>query len=176
MNIIEALRACQSGAFVRPCCWRAVNPERWVQAITTPSRAEPCFFAEHGTMEEIPHALRLSLPSEFFGAWEVVTLDADRWIVEQHPTSAARAATEGMTMTTCPECHHRPSGRFDAAGGECYCKCHDVADAAPYLLAALKAVLPYANTSGIESTEDYSKFYKALDAARTAVARAEAVS
>ncbi len=38
----------------------------------------------------------------------------------------------------CPQCHHTPSSRFGDHGQECYCQCHDVADAAPELLAALK--------------------------------------
>ena len=39
----------------------------------------------------------------------------------------------------CPECHHRPSMR-DGDPAYCYCACHDVADAAPDLLAALDAL------------------------------------
>ena len=34
----------------------------------------------------------------------------------------------------CKECHHLPSCRFDAHGVQCYCECHDVADAGPDLL------------------------------------------
>jgi len=30
----------------------------------------------------------------------------------------------------CKECHHQPSGRFDTAGMQCFCQCHDLADAA----------------------------------------------
>jgi hypothetical protein len=44
-----------------------------------------------------------------------------------------------MTTTLCPSCHHRPAERFSAGFGACcHCKCHDVADAAPELLAACK--------------------------------------
>ncbi len=39
---------------------------------------------------------------------------------------------------TCKECHHMPSGRFDADGMQCFCRCHDLADMAPQLFAALK--------------------------------------
>ena len=43
-------------------------------------------------------------------------------------------------MPFCPECHHYPSERFEECRPErCYCKCHDVADAAPDLFAACKA-------------------------------------
>lgn len=41
----------------------------------------------------------------------------------------------------CQECHCRPSCRYDCDGRPCFCKCHDVADAAPELLAACKMVL-----------------------------------
>ncbi len=41
--------------------------------------------------------------------------------------------------TLCAECKHWPSVRHDCYQDEiCSCKCHDVADAAPALLAALK--------------------------------------
>ncbi len=41
----------------------------------------------------------------------------------------------------CKECHHSPSGRFDLNSWECYCKCHDIADAAPELLAACEQMI-----------------------------------
>ncbi len=34
----------------------------------------------------------------------------------------------------CPECHHRPSGRFDGDGRQCYCTCHDAADTLPAII------------------------------------------
>ncbi len=43
-------------------------------------------------------------------------------------------------MTTCMECHHAPSGRY-TAGLQCYCPCHDVADASPKLLKACRIAL-----------------------------------
>lgn len=43
-------------------------------------------------------------------------------------------------MKDCKECHHRPSCRFDMNGWECHCECHNVADAAPDMLAALKII------------------------------------
>ncbi len=82
MTIIEALGLCQSGHLVRPVCWRTRNAGHWIEAIPTPARGEGCFFAEHGTMEEIPHALRLCHPSEFLGDWETVELDDERRIKE----------------------------------------------------------------------------------------------
>lgn len=42
---------------------------------------------------------------------------------------------------TCNECHHVPSGRWTDEGRTCYCKCHDVADAAQELLASCKEAL-----------------------------------
>lgn len=39
----------------------------------------------------------------------------------------------------CPECHHRPSMR-DGDPAYCHCKCHDVADAAPDLLAVVQVI------------------------------------
>lgn len=42
-------------------------------------------------------------------------------------------------MKYCRECNHTPSCRFDCHGWQCYCKCHDVADAAPALLEACRA-------------------------------------
>ncbi len=79
MTIIEALKLCQTGAKVRPVCWRKVNPQHWVEYVrmeTPPSGA----FAEGGTTEEIRHALRLSFPAEFLGEREVVELDDQRRI------------------------------------------------------------------------------------------------
>ncbi len=72
MNIIEALGLCKSGHKVRPVCWRTLNAGHWVESIPTPCHSEPCVFVEAGTLEEMPHALRLSLPPEFLGDWEVV--------------------------------------------------------------------------------------------------------
>ncbi len=82
MNIIEALGLCQSGHLVRPVCWRTLNTGHWIEAIPTPTCGEACFFAEHGTMEEIPHSLRLARAREFFGEWETVELDDQRRIKE----------------------------------------------------------------------------------------------
>jgi hypothetical protein len=53
--------------------------------------------------------------------------------------------------SVCPECHHRPSDRndpgdFSGPALECFCKCHDVADAAPELLAACRAALGRLNS------------------------------
>jgi hypothetical protein len=46
-------------------------------------------------------------------------------------------------MNICRDCHHRPSGRTQEYGADCYCPCHDVADVAPDLLAACEAALRY---------------------------------
>jgi hypothetical protein len=73
MNLIEALTLCrETGARVRPVCWRTLNPNHWVERIVTPAHSEPCIFVEKGEREEIPHALRLQFPSEFLGKWEEV--------------------------------------------------------------------------------------------------------
>ncbi len=45
-----------------------------------------------------------------------------------------------MKVEHCEICHHKPSRRMDAELRRCDCKCHDVADAAPQLLAACKEV------------------------------------
>ncbi len=82
MNLIEALGLCQSGHRVRPVCWRTLNPGHWIESWPTPSHKDPCIFAEHGTMQEMPHALRLQFPPEFLGEWETVELDDFRRIKE----------------------------------------------------------------------------------------------
>lgn len=46
-------------------------------------------------------------------------------------------------MKICPECHHRPSGRIAEYGAACQCHCHDIADAAPELLAACKEAMEF---------------------------------
>jgi hypothetical protein len=47
------------------------------------------------------------------------------------------------SVRVCPDCHHPPSRRFDPENycAQCFCACHDAADAAPALLAACKAML-----------------------------------
>ncbi len=73
MTIIEALTRCRDeGIRVRPVCWRTLNSRHWVESVDTPSAPPWCFFVEHGEMEEIPHALRLSAEAEFLGTWEEV--------------------------------------------------------------------------------------------------------
>lgn len=44
----------------------------------------------------------------------------------------------------CPDCHHSPSCRFNAAGQQCYCTCHDIADDAPELLFMLTTIVAQA--------------------------------
>lgn len=41
----------------------------------------------------------------------------------------------------CAECHHLPSDRTADYGATCFCRCHDLADAAPALYEAAKAAL-----------------------------------
>lgn len=66
MNIIQALILCQDdGHRVRPVCWRKINPDHWLIF-------RGGLFVEHGEWEEMPHALRLTLPAEFLGEWEIV--------------------------------------------------------------------------------------------------------
>lgn len=67
--MLEALRLCQGGWKVRPVCWRATNPDHWLQFVDTKDGG---FFVEFGKHEEIPHALRLSRKAEFLGEWEIV--------------------------------------------------------------------------------------------------------
>ncbi len=73
--------------------------------------------------------------------------------------------------TLCPECHHRPSGRGTNSEGyfaACYCKCHDVADAAPQLLAACKSLLEICRKSDWVNMESLD-----VTAARAAIRLAE---
>ncbi len=53
-------------------------------------------------------------------------------------------------MRICDECHHFPSGRVAEYGACCSCKCHDVADAAPDLLAACEAAKKYLEPDLVE--------------------------
>lgn len=65
MTIIEAISLCMSGHKVRPLTWRTLNPDHWIEY-------RQHIFVECGTMEEIPHALRLMHPDEFLGEWETM--------------------------------------------------------------------------------------------------------
>lgn len=49
------------------------------------------------------------------------------------------------TRRLCSDCHHTPSRRIADHGAECCCRCHDVADAAPQMLAACEAVIAESN-------------------------------
>lgn len=80
----------------------------------------------------------------------------------------------------CPECHHYPSGRTVEGQGHCFCKCHDVADAAPNLLAACKAadeffemfaICPIPNAEHAMELTALAKHAK--QAVRAAIAEAE---
>jgi len=72
----------------------------------------------------------------------------------------------------CPECHHMPSGRFDAAGMQCYCRCHDVADAAPELLGACKALIESHGMHGPCNRNGCPSCRKAFDRGIRAIADA----
>jgi len=73
MTILEALTACKAGTKVRPVCWANLNPYHWVEARPrTGCPGQYTIFVEVGTMEEMPHALRLQHESEFLGEWEVM--------------------------------------------------------------------------------------------------------
>jgi hypothetical protein len=66
----------------------------------------------------------------------------------------------------CGECHHVPSGRWSGDyGAECYCNCHDVADAAPALLIACRAAFEVLVAAGVICGE--------LDQLKAAIAEAE---
>lgn len=43
----------------------------------------------------------------------------------------------------CTDCHHYPSERAADYGAHCQCRCHDIADASPKILAALKRAVPW---------------------------------
>lgn len=71
-------------------------------------------------------------------------------------------------MSECKSCHHQPSGRFDQNGWQCYCKCHDVADAAPDLLEALEELLTVIQSDKFMTVK--------VDAAYAAIAKAKGKS
>jgi hypothetical protein len=52
----------------------------------------------------------------------------------------------------CSDCHHTPSGRFSGTyAAQCYCPCHDVADAGLELLAACEqAIIALAPRDGTD--------------------------
>jgi hypothetical protein len=74
-----------------------------------------------------------------------MTKPKDEVLIRWQSTGAVYYAASGCleavataaTPKQCPDCHHSPSRRIADHGAECQCKCHDVADAAPELLAAL---------------------------------------
>ncbi len=75
-------------------------------------------------------------------------------------------------MPVCKDCNHVPSGRFDANGGQCKCTCHDVADLAPEMLAALEAVSNSASSYG--EGDAWPEIRRAaLAQARAAISRAK---
>ncbi len=74
MNIIEALTRCKSGSRVRPVVWGEINLHHWVESrrYDTTDPGTHTIFCECGSIEEIPHALRLNRDDEFLGPWEVL--------------------------------------------------------------------------------------------------------
>lgn len=72
LGITEALELCRQGKRVRPVCWRDEAMSRWVEARPWQGVAGGVIFVEGGEMQEMPHALRLQCPAEFFGEWEVL--------------------------------------------------------------------------------------------------------
>lgn len=55
----------------------------------------------------------------------------------------------------CPDCHHRPSMRTGDPA-YCYCRCHDIADAAPDLLKACRQMVIEAGRDGsLRDVEGY---------------------
>lgn len=83
-------------------------------------------------------------------------------------------------MPICQECHHNPSGRFNADGEQCYCTCHNVADAAPELLAALEESLAlninWSETAEADDLDYYSEYRAVIKQARAAIAKAKGQS
>lgn len=74
----------------------------------------------------------------------------------------------------CPECHHTPSCRVAEYGAECQCQCHDVADASPDLLAALKDLISSRPTK--EPPKEFAvahRNWEKFQRARAAIAKAE---
>lgn len=77
-----------------------------------------------------------------------------------------------MNKPVCQNCHHWPSMRFRENGYECYCKCHDVADAAPALVNILErltaAYIGLAKAHGNVDCENWTE----IAAAKEAIANA----
>lgn len=69
---------------------------------------------------------------------------------------------------TCRNCGHTPSCRFDLHGWQCYCKCHDVADAAPDLLEACHLALGRPMIDDDKAAYDYT-----MQVIRNAIAKAK---
>lgn len=70
----------------------------------------------------------------------------------------------------CKDCHHMPSRRNAEYGAACQCKCHDVADAAPDLLAACEEMAEIISEG---MTADYDSMTESLGRARAAIAKAK---
>lgn len=62
-------------------------------------------------------------------------------------------------MSVCKECHHRPSERCSQAengySAECYCQCHDVADASPDLLEVCESIAHAVNMQIEEGNDEW---------------------
>lgn len=65
----------------------------------------------------------------------------------------------------CQECHHTGSCRFNAAGVQCYCHCHDIADAAPELLTACQSALGMIDKHRLMGGEIMAKIRSAISQA-----------
>lgn len=73
---------------------------------------------------------------------------------------------------TCRDCHHTPSGRIAEYGAACYCKCHDIADAAPDLLAALESLLAVF-VEAVQLPDPFLEAAQAEHKARAAITKAK---
>ena len=72
----------------------------------------------------------------------------------------------------CSECHHRPTGRFDAYGMQCYCDCHDKADRAAGLFEEAIAALRHLNKLVDELTDSNATCF-AIGPAKLAIAQSK---
>ena len=82
-----------------------------------------------------------------------------------------------VAVTPCENCHHRPSH-----GNQCYCICHDKADAAPDLYEALDALLSVIRVrnlatpldkNGVVGVDALTYADTVLSVARAALAKAD---
>lgn len=74
----------------------------------------------------------------------------------------------------CKDCHHMPSRRNAEYGAACQCRCHDIADASPELLAACKSARAWLSYCDMQDTAQFARLTDAILAALEAAEAQEA--